>query len=400
MNGSGPSVLALVRHYVPAYKSGGPVRSIENTINALGDEICFRVICRDRDAMDDEPFPGIKSDCWCRVGKADVFYASPAMARPRAVSGLIRSVPADVLYLNSLFDPLFSIWPLVAHKLAGRMHRNVLLAPRGELSAGALELKGRKKAGFLRAARWSRLYRGVRWHSTTVYETQDIQREIGPGAEIALARDYGPRLEAGAASFEPTNYESGRLRLLYLSRIAPDKNLLFALEVLRQVKARVDFSIAGPIEDPGYFRSCEEAIARLPANVCVTLLGPVVRSQVLPTFATHDLFILATVGENFGHVIAESLSVGTAVLLSDRSGWRNLAQTGAGWDHPLESPGEFANVIERCAAMSLAERRELRRRAFDHYQKIDRENAAYAENRRMFLDAIAASRGARGGSTS
>jgi glycosyltransferase involved in cell wall biosynthesis len=40
------------------------------------------------------------------------------------------------------------------------------------------------------------------------------------------------------------------------------------------------------------------------------------------TFAQYDLFAFPSRGENFGHVVLESLSVGTPVLVSDRTPWK------------------------------------------------------------------------------
>jgi len=390
-----PVILVLVRHYVPAYKSGGPVRSIENTINALGHEIEFRVVCMDRDAMDTAPFPSVTVDRWSTVGKAGVFYASPQTMRPTKLASLITATPHDLLYVNSLFDPLFSIWPMACRKWGGDGRKNVLLAPRGELSAGALLLKRWKKHLFIRMAKMFGLYDGVKWHSTNVYETEDIRREFGQACEIGHAGDYGPHMNPAAVAIDPPDYVPDRLRLLFLSRIAPDKNLLFALAVLKDVKAEVEFNIAGPVEDPAYFRLCQDAIRALPSNVRVSFLGPIVRNAVLSTFAKHDLSILPTVGENFGHVVAESMSVGTPVLVSNRCGWRNLQSSGGGWDVPLETPNEFVRVIESCAAMPYDTRREIRRRAHTYYQTIDFSNSAFDENRRLFWSAVEASRARR-----
>jgi len=45
-------------------------------------------------------------------------------------------------------------------------------------------------------------------------------------------------------------------------------------------------------------------------------------------------------------VIAESLSVGTPVLISDRTPWLNLDAEGLGWELPLYSLTEFVKKIE------------------------------------------------------
>ena len=83
------------------------------------------------------------------------------------------------------------------------------------------------------------------------------------------------------------------------------------------VSGNVILSIYGPYEDAEYLQHCQVLISRLPANVKVSLYGPLPQEQVRNIFAQNDLFVFPTLGENFGHVIHESLSVGTPVLVSD-----------------------------------------------------------------------------------
>ena len=52
---------------------------------------------------------------------------------------------------------------------------------------------------------------------------------------------------------------------------------------------------------------CEQLIATLPSNVLVIYGDTVHPDAVKQTMAGHDLFILPTRGENYGHVIHEAL---------------------------------------------------------------------------------------------
>src|SRR3546814_8414185 len=59
----------------------------------------------------------------------------------------------------------------------------------------------------------------------------------------------------------------GPLRITFLSRISPMKNLLFCLETLARVHVPVVFTIYGPREDHEYWQRCEAAITALPSHV-------------------------------------------------------------------------------------------------------------------------------------
>ena len=44
-----PIILSFAGHYLPGYKAGGPIRSIANMVDQLGDEFDFRIVAGDRD---------------------------------------------------------------------------------------------------------------------------------------------------------------------------------------------------------------------------------------------------------------------------------------------------------------------------------------------------------------
>src|SRR2546427_3868581 len=160
-----PIVLALVRYYLPGYKSGGPVRTIVNLVDHLSDDIEFLIVTSDRDALDPAPYSDIRVDAWNRVGKALVYYVSPAKQTVRGFLSLIAHTHHDVLYLNSFFDPIFTQRPLLARRLGLLPSKPVVIAPRGEFSAGALTFKRWKKLPYKWFAATLGLYRGLIWQA-------------------------------------------------------------------------------------------------------------------------------------------------------------------------------------------------------------------------------------------
>src|ERR1035437_9012925 len=104
------TILTLLSTYLPGYKAGGPIRSIENLVAALGKEFHFRIVTLDRDLGEKLPFPGIVANRWFRVGHADVMYLRPRCRGFRGVCALLRSVDRKtVLYVNSFFARRFSM---------------------------------------------------------------------------------------------------------------------------------------------------------------------------------------------------------------------------------------------------------------------------------------------------
>ena len=168
-------VLVLVSGYLPGFKSGGPIRTVENMIRALGDEISFRVVCLDRDLGDSHPYEGINFDIWNKQGKADVLYLkSGIFCLPKLVS-ILRNGDFDVIHLNSCLSFQFSILPLILLRLF-QNKTSIIIGPRGEFSKGAFSLKIRKKRLFIFLAKSIGLYDNVIWHASSAYEADDIRR--------------------------------------------------------------------------------------------------------------------------------------------------------------------------------------------------------------------------------
>lgn len=150
----------------------------------------------------------------------------------------------------------------------------------------------------------------------------------------------------------------------------------------------MEFNIYGPQEDQAYWRQCESLIDALPKHIQVHSFGAVPPHQVSDIMASHDLFFLPTRGENYGHVIAEALSAGTPVLISDTTAWRDLQQAGVGWDLSLAAEWPYAERINECVAMDAVDYRDWRTkvRRFATDRLIDPQ--VTEANRSLFLDAI------------
>lgn len=386
---SRPIILTCAHYYLPGFKSGGPVRTIANMVEALGDEFEFRIVTSDRDFLDVAPYPGITSDAWISVGKAWVFYVSPERRSLLTFARLIRETPHDALYLNSLFDPWYTLLPLLSQKLADSQTTPVVIAPRGEFSPGALGLKRWKKEPFLAIAQIVGLYHNILWHASTEDEAQLIRRQFGGAARIAIARNLPP-MSIQQQTMCKTVGSSGPLRLVFLSRISRMKNLDYALRVLAKTPISIHFDIWGTLEDPAYWKQCQDQIQALPGNIVAHYRGLADHSEVSAILASYDLFFLPTRGENYGHVITEAFTAGTPVLLSDQTPWRNLHHEGVGWDLPLlNGEAGFLKALEEALHKVRVERVTWRQRV-SHFAKDRLNDPSLLEaNRALFLPTLA-----------
>jgi glycosyltransferase involved in cell wall biosynthesis len=154
--------------------------------------------------------------------------------------------------------------------------------------------------------------------------------------------------------------KTGQLRIAFLSRIAPKKNLDGVLAMLSDetLRGEIDLAIYGPVDDSEHWDRCQEIIRTLPPNIRVHYEGAVENDQVSGTLARHHLFFFPTLGESFGYVILESLLAGCPVLLSDTTPWANLEPAKAGWALPLEDLDSFVDIVQKCIDMDADDHAE------------------------------------------
>ena len=337
-------VLTFIPRYLPGYKAGGQLRTVARLAEVLSDDIEFKIVTSDRDAGDRESYTNIKLDVWNTVGDVQVNYRAPHSRGFGAWRDLISNTPHDVIFLNSFFHFHFSI-KLILLRFFNVIDSPIVLAPQGEFSPGALALKSAKKRLFISLARFFGLYNHVLWKATSELEAEHIRREFGHSARVHVAMDM-PTIDNLDQELPPRpRKQPGAVRLVYLSRISPKKNLDGALRILETLSGEITYDIIGPISDPAYWRKCERIAASLPKNITVNYLGPIKHDEVVKTLAGYDLFFFPTHGENFGHAVPEALIAGCPVLISDQTPWRGLAERGVGWDIALSDADKFRATL-------------------------------------------------------
>ena len=380
--------MTIINCYLPGYKSGGPIQTIANMVDQLGDQLDFRIITTDRDALDIEPYSNVAIDDWNTVGKAKVLYTSPSNRSFSKMARLINETDHDVLYLNSFFHPVFTIRPLLARHFRRIPKRPTVIAPRGEFSQGALALRWWKKRSFIAFVKTFGLYRNLTWQASSDYEANDIFEVLGSIAKHIVVAPNLPAIQDLVIQEERSADQAngGPLRVCFLSRITPMKNLDFALRVLTQVTVPVEFSIYGMVSDTAYWQLCQNLIHKLPRNVIARYLGVVDHEKVQQELVKHDLLFLPTRGENFGHVVHESLTSGLPVLISDKTPWRYLEADGVGWDLPLNVPEQFRKVIEAMSNTDDEERIKQRYLAKQYASRISSNNKVISSNLDLFMN--------------
>jgi glycosyltransferase involved in cell wall biosynthesis len=383
-----PRILMTCDFFLPGFKGGGALRSVVNIARACAAEFEWHVITGDRDNLDPRPYDSVPFDCWHPIDGIQVMYLSAGGRRLARLTEVLRATPHDLLYLNSLFSPHFTLKPLLL-RLLGRLPQNpVLLAPRGELAPGCLAVKPARKRTWLGLARPARLYRDLLWHASGPDEAAMIQ-DWFPGARVLEAADLPSPPHATPANRPPKR--PGQLSVGYVSRITSNKNFGFAIEAIRGLAGEVTLNAYGPVEDTAYWDACLARAATLPSNIRLEAHGALPHHRVAEVLAQQDVMLLPSHAESFGHVIAEALAAGCPVLLSDRTPWHDVERDGVGWELPLDRPERFTERLQALVAMDEAEHAAMRARSRQVAAAVARRAAG--PTRELFLTALAAGAG-------
>lgn len=365
-----PVVLVAIDWYLPAFRAGGPIRSIANLVAALGGDIDFRIVCGNRDLGAHEPLP-VDLDTWHTVGKAQVLYLPESEWTPAQWTALLQDIQPDLLYLNSLYSGPFSRLPWT---VARSMGTPTTLAPRGMLGPGALSVKPLRKRAWLWLQRLTGGYRDIRWHASTKQEAAEI-RAWFPKADIRVALNL-------PVPFSPTppNRQTGELRILSVGRIHPIKNYPFGVDVaesLVDAETRVQYRMVGPTEDAAE----ADRIRQQCDAIELELTGAVSPTETADHFAWADLVLVPSFNENFGHSVAEAVAAGRPVIVSDQTAWSDLHPGPSVHCLPLELDA-WRTAAQELLDMGAA---DLERHSKDTHRRCLLDAPHLAAQRALFL---------------
>lgn len=317
-------ILIFAGRYLPGHKDGGPLRTLINLTDALGNDYEFYIVCYDRDQGDIKPYENIKKNCWNKVGKAKVWYVQPGKFTQDFILGLTKD--KDIIYLTSFYAEYGYKTLLLNRKK--QIKCPVVIASMGVFSQEALRKKSLKKKVFITLCKTMRLFKGITWSVTSLLEAEDVKRAIGKKCKYIVAEDL-PRTDIPGRTKE----QGKVLKVCFLSRICEHKGLDIVIEILSRIKDYdIEFSIYGPIQEKEYWLNCQKKLQQL--NIPWLYHGDVLSDDVQKVLATQDVLILPTKSENYGHVIFEALSVGCIPFISDRTPWGLVKTRGAGYVVP------------------------------------------------------------------
>jgi len=340
------NILIFSDYFFPGFRGGGPIRSIKNLCDALSREFNITVFTRSYDFQKNKShYSGININQLNLLDGYKVFYSSHTSFI--SILKIIKEARPNLIYLNSFFSTLTIKTLFLKTFFFPKIE--IILAPRGEFSPGALRIKKFKKDVYIKFFKLLRLKKNFIFHATDLSEENFVKSYFKENGIITIPNI--PSIHK-IENFKLPFKHKGKLKIVFISRISPKKNLEYAITCLNNIimpslsEASVQFDIYGVKEDPVYLNKCINLV-KSSNKIDINFKNEVPAEEIQTILSKYHVFFLPTLGENFGHSIVESMQAGLIPLISDLTPWQDLEKNKAGWSISLESPEKFLEALKK-----------------------------------------------------
>ena len=358
------NILIITQYFFPAYKAGGPTKSIYNLVNTIKEKYNVFVICSNKDLGCIKSLNVKKIDKWYNVNGYSIIYCDKKSSALKEILLSRWCIKHDFLYLGSFFNPIFSIYTLMTRIFS---KKSIIIAPKGEFFEGALAQKSLKKIIVLKFFKLSKIFFSIKWHATNKSEKNALKKLLNlKEKEVIISSNISTinKIESKHKIKYP-----GQLNVLICGRVSPIKNILMSLNIIFQLEGKINVEIWGAIDDINYWEKCLKKIHEAPKNVKVEYKGTFNPNEIKKVFRYQHVLLMPSLSENFGYSIIESLNFGIPVVISNNTPWRLLKNQGVGYDIPLCKTKSFVKALKFFEVMK-----------FDDYIEVSKKCKSYAIN--------------------
>ncbi len=319
-------ILQINASYKPAYIYGGPTMSVSRLSEMMVKSGCeIEVFTTTANGAIELPVSpktqtlvdGVPVTYFKRLTK-DHSHFSPSL-----LLKLWKEVKQfDVVHIHAWWNlvSVLSCW------IASLRRVPVIVSPRGTLSNYSFGNKNSLPKKLIHGLLGKSLLKKSTIHVTSQREQTGIEAIIEPKRIVNI-----PNFIALPEHIDSTKYQqANHLKLLFFSRIEEKKGLDILLNALRNVNIPYHLTIAGDGANE-YINSLKNLADKNGVSAYISWIG-FQGANKFELLQEHDLMILPSYDENFGNVVIESLSMGTAVLISKYVGLSDyVSENNLGW---------------------------------------------------------------------
>lgn len=317
-------ILTIVPSYKPAYMYGGPVRAIaalcESLASAGHQVTVYTTTANGAAELEVESGKEYFLD-----GVHVIYFERVTKGHSNLSHQLLKSLYKnvnrfDIVHIHSWWNlvTIPSTWICLLKGITP------IVSPRGTLTAYTFTHRKNRIKKLFHALSGKKLLSQVALVFTSEREKEEATRFVQGKATHVL----GNLLDLPISALD-VHTDTPYMKLLFLGRIDPAKNLELLIKVLSDIKELpYELIIAG--EGAEIYT---QQIKQLTLNSNqIKWIGAVEGEEKYTKLAEADLLVLPSHTENFGNVVFEALSQGTPVMVSNHVGAKDyILINGLGW---------------------------------------------------------------------
>jgi len=318
---------------------------------------------------------------------------------------ILRQAQDDKYPNSKLIIHIHAWWNLVSvlSCLVAKWYRiPVILSPRGMLTSYTQHNRNSFSKKLIHYLIGKKLLQYCHIHATSEQEKKDVLEIVQPQSTTVIPNLVNIKHQISGIQYQGEAKRKEQhtvfvedkeklFKLIFLSRIEEKKGLELLFDALATLVIPWSLTIAGAGKE-SYIEILKLKAQSLKLSEHIHWIGRVLDQDKFTLMAEHDLLVLTSYNENFANVVIESLSVGTAVLLSDRVGLVDyIVEKDLGWIATLDVE-QISQCIIRAAEDKLkrdsirASAPEIIKEDFNDEVLVGRYTALYEKVLRLRLE--------------
>jgi glycosyltransferase involved in cell wall biosynthesis len=319
-------VLHISAAYKPAYIYGGPTMSVaalcEDLVKAGINVEVFTTTANGAEELPVETGKTVLVDSvnvkyFKRITK-DHTHLSPSL-----LTTLWKEARSfDLIHIHAWWNLVSVLACFIAHirKVP------VLISPRGMLTTYTFNNRNSGVKGIIHKLLGASLLRKSNIHTTSLKESEAVKAIVNP-LSITTIPNF---VKLSQPVYKHEKEFTNGFKLLFLSRIEEKKGLDILIKSLKNITAPYHLTIAGDGRKE-YINQLKALAYNNEISSNITWAG-FYGDDKFDLLRKNHLLVLPSHDENFGNVVVESLSVGTAVLISEHVGLADyILKNNLGW---------------------------------------------------------------------
>lgn len=263
----------------------------------------------------------------------------------------------DILHIHGVWMPE-NFWV----SKYGKVHSiPYVINPRGDTEVARINYDKLKK--LKKNIVWKLYSKGIVNNAACIIATSEQERDsirtLGSKVPVAIIPNG---IELDAFPKEVVHNHGEKRVLLFLSRVNPIKGIEYLIDAWGQLDTNLtnqwELHIAGNSDPKDYIDTLKAKVDSLGLSESIKFIGPVTGEAKMRKYQDSNLFILPTLNENFGNVVAEAMMCECPVITTKNAPWSCLSEDECGWWVDL-SVEDLKSTLQEAMNLSDDERHKL-----------------------------------------